>query len=240
MGYQTQIQAKFAGKVGEPIPEFNSECVARHITLIVNAMLTHHSHPAHPALVHFPIAFNLLAWSLDILYALTTTYVKPDFLTSRFGYPTTLLDITRLSYFLLCAGLITTVPTIMSGQKQLVGMISKNGGPWEKDEAGKQKKTMVPRIKVALSHAAMNWVVFAVNLYSWYVRRGTEATGWNEGKTPAPVNMIISMCLVPLLLVTSKTGATLVYNHGVGLHLGRKKWPETNNMTDARGQQANY
>ena len=116
-------------------------------------------------------------------------------------------------------------------------MISKNGGPWEKDEKGKQKSSMVPRIKVAISHAIMNDVIFAANLYSWWVRRGKEATGWNDGKTPTDLNLIISMVLLPCLLASSKAGATLVYNHGVGLHLGRKKWPETNNMTDARGAQ---
>jgi hypothetical protein len=181
-----------------------------------------------------------MAWSLDILYALTTTYIQPEFLTKRFGAPTTLLDITRGGYFMLCAGLIATVPTIMSGNIQLVGMIKKNGGPWEKDEAGKQKSTMVPRIKVAITHALVNDLIFLVNLFSWYVRRGKEATGWNEGKTPATVNIVISAVLLPMLFGTAKAGATLVYNHGVGLNLGRKKWGETNNMTDARGNQANY
>jgi uncharacterized membrane protein len=194
----------------------------------------------HPALVHFPIAFNILAWGLDIVYALTTTYVQPEFLTSRFGDAPTLLDITRLSYFLMCAALITTVPTIMSGNIQLVGMIKKNGGPWEKDAEGKQKSTMVPRIKMAITHALMNDFIFLVNLYSWWTRRGKEATNWNPGKTPTEMNMIISMALLPMLLASSKAGASLVYNHGVGLNLGRKKFPETNNMRDARGALASY
>ena len=150
--------------------------------------------------------------------------MKPDFLTSRFSAEATLLDISRLAYFLLCAGLISTVPAIMSGNKQLLGMISKNGGPWEKDEAGKQKDTMVPRIKVAITHAVVNDVVFLVNLYSWWVRRGTEATAWNPGKTPQHLNFVVACCLLPALLASSKAGATLVFNHGVGLHLGRKKF----------------
>ena len=150
--------------------------------------------------------------------------MKPDFLVSRFGAPTTLLDITRGSYFMLCAGLIATVPAIMSGNKQLVGMISKNGGPWEKDEAGKQKSNMVPRIKVAITHAIINDLVFLVNLYSWYVRRGTEADGWNPGKTPQFLNFVVACALIPTLMASSKAGATLVFNHGVGLHLGRKKF----------------
>lgn len=198
------------------------------------------SHPAHPIFVHFPIAFNFLAWGLDILYFLTTTYWQPEFLTSRFNYPTTLLDITRFSYFLLCAGLITTVPAIMSGNKQLVGMISKNGGPWEKDAAGKQKNNMVPRIKVAITHAIMNDLIFVVNIYSWWCRRGTEATGWNEGKTPSFLNFGVACALLPALIMSSKAGASLVFNHGVGLSLGRKKWAETNNQLDARGDPASY
>lgn len=209
MSFNTALQSKFSSKVGDPVPEFNSDF------------------PAHPALVHFPIAFNFLAWGLDILYALTTTYIKPDFLTSRFADPSTLLDITRGGYFMLCAGLIATVPAIMSGNKQLVGMISKNGGPWEKDAEGKQKSTMVPRIKVAITHALVNDVVFLVNLYSWYCRRSTEKSV-NVGNVPSEMNMIISMVLLPLLMGSAKAGGTLVYNHGVGLNLGRKSTKEIN------------
>ncbi|OAP60223.1 hypothetical protein AYL99_05225 [Fonsecaea erecta] len=205
MSYYTNLQGKFAHKVGEPVPEFNTEF------------------PAHPGLVHFPIAFNILAWGLDILYALTTVYVKPDFLTSRFGSASTLLDITRLSYFLLCAGLITTVPAIMSGNIQLVGMIKKNGGPWEKDAQGKQKSTMVPRIKACITHAVINDLVFVVNLYSWYLRKDKEGA-INLGKTPTQTNLMISMALLPALIASAKIGGTLVFNHGVGLNLGRKKF----------------
>jgi uncharacterized membrane protein len=173
--------------------------------------------------VHFPIAFNMMAWGLDLVYFFTTTYIKPDFLVRRFSAPTTLLEITRISYFLLCAGLISTVPAIMSGNIQLVGMIKKNGGPWEKDEAGKQKNTMVPRIKVAITHALLNDAIFLVNLYSWWVRRGTEENGWNPGKTPEFLQFVVACVLFPALTASSKAGAHLVFNHGVGLHLGRKK-----------------
>lgn len=191
------------------------------------SILTFSRTPVHPAIVHFPIAFNILAWSLDILYALTTTYVKPEFLTSRFGDASTLIDISRLGFFLLCAGLVTTVPAIMSGNIQLVGMIKKNGGPWEKDSTGKQKNTMVPRIKVAITHALVNDVIFLINLYSWYIRRSTE-TRVNPGNVPTQTNMLISAALLAPLLGTAKAGATLVYNHGVGLNLGRKSVKEIN------------
>lgn len=204
MAYATQLQSKFAHKVGEPVPEFNTD------------------HPIHPALVHFPIAFNTLAWGLDILYALTTTWVQPEFLTSRFSSPATILDISRLSYFLLCAGLITTVPTIMSGNIQLVGMIKKNGGPWEKDASGKAKDTMVPRIKATITHAVINDLVFVINLYSWYIRKDKEGYT-NVGHAPNQTNLIIAFVLLPMLMFSSKIGGTLTYNHGVGLNLGRKK-----------------
>lgn len=159
---------------------------------------------------------------MDILYALTTTWVKPEFLTSRFGSPSTLLDITRISYFLLCAGLITTVPAIMSGNIQLVGMIKKNGGPWEKDAEGKAKSTMVPRIKATITHAIVNDLVFVANIYSWYLRKD-KAGAVNLGKIPTETNMIISAVLLPFLLMAAKAGGTLTYNHGVGLNLGRKR-----------------
>jgi len=204
MGYNTQLQSKFAHKVGEPVPEFNSD------------------HPVHPALVHFPIAFSTLSWGLDLLYFATITF-KPEFLTSRFGDSATLLDITRISYFLLCAGLITTVPTIMSGNIQLVGMIKKNGGPWEKDAQGKAKSTMVPRIKATITHAIVNDLVFVVNLFSWYLRKD-KAGAVNVGKIPSNTNIILSAVLLPTLMFAAKIGGTLTYNHGVGLNLGRKKF----------------
>ncbi|KAJ9609605.1 hypothetical protein H2200_005933 [Cladophialophora chaetospira] len=204
MVYNTQLQSKFAHKVGEPVPEFNTD------------------HPAHPALVHFPIAFNTLAWALDILYYVTITF-KPEFLTSRFGGPAKLLDITRTSYFLLCVGLITTVPAIMSGNIQLVGMIKKNGGPWEKDATGKAKDTMVPRIKATITHAIINDLVFVAGLYSWYLRKDKEGAV-NLGKVPNNTNIIISAVLLPFLMTAAKIGGTLTYNHGVGLNLGRKKF----------------
>jgi hypothetical protein len=159
---------------------------------------------------------------LDLLYYATTTF-KPEFLTSRFGAPSVLLDMTRISYFLLCAGLITTVPAIMSGNIQLVGMIKKNGGPWEKDATGKQKSTMVPKIKATITHAIMNDLVFVANLYSWYIRRD-KVGAVNLGKVPFDMNIYISAALLPLLLFSAKIGGTLTYNHGVGLNLGRKKF----------------
>lgn len=111
----------------------------------------------------------------------------------------------------------------MSGNIQLVGMIKKNGGPWEKDAEGKQKSTMVPRIKVAITHALVNDLIFIVNLYSWYTRRSTDAK-INVGNVPSTLNITISAVLFPLLMATAKAGGTLVYNHGVGLKLGRKKY----------------
>ena len=169
--------------------------------------------------MHFPIAFLTLSWALDILYGLTTQVVKPAFLTTRFAHPNTLLDITRLGHFMLCAGLIMTIPTIMSGNVQLVGMIKKNGGPWAKDAEGKQTSTMVPKIKAAIVHALINDLVFVVGIYSWYQRRVVE----NVGNVPSGLNMTISAVLLPMMLFSASIGGSLTYNHGVGLSLGRKK-----------------
>lgn len=169
--------------------------------------------------MHFPIAFLTLSWGLDILYGLTTSILQPTFLTSRFAHPTTLLDITRLGHFMLCAGLLTTIPTIMSGNIQLVGMIKKNGGPWAKNAEGKPTSTMVPKIKATIVHALLNDLVFLVGVYQWYQRRAVE----NVGKVPSDGGMIMSATLLPLLFFSAAIGGSLTYNHGVGLSLGRKK-----------------
>lgn len=173
-------------------------------------------------MVHFPLAFFILAFGLDILYALTTTVLKPEYLTTRFSDPATLLDITRFSYFLLCAGLIAAIPTIATGNKQLVGLIKKNGGLYEKDAAGNTKNNMVPRIRVAITHALINDSVFILSLISWYYRRSTEERP-NPGTTPSELNMLLSVLALPLILAGGSSGAHLVFNHGVGLNLGRKK-----------------
>lgn len=111
----------------------------------------------------------------------------------------------------------------MSGNIQLVGMIKKNGGPWEKDAAtGKAKNTMVPRIKATITHAIMNDLVFVAGLYSWYIRKDKEGFT-NIGHVPSHTNLIISCVLLPMLMMSAKIGGTLTYNHGVGLNLGRKK-----------------
>ena len=111
----------------------------------------------------------------------------------------------------------------MSGNVQLVGMIKKNGGLWEKDAQGKPKDTMVPRIKATITHAIVNDLVFVVNLYSWYLRKD-KAGAVNAGKVPSNTNVLLSAILLPSLLSAAKIGGTLVYNHGVGLNLGRKKF----------------
>jgi hypothetical protein len=123
----------------------------------------------------------------------------------------------------MCAGLITTVPAIMSGNIQLVGMIKKNGGPWEKDAQGKAKNTMVPRIKATITHAITMDLIFVANLYSWYVRKDKKGA-INLGKIPTNTNVIISVILLPVLITAAKIGGTLVFNHGIGLNLGRKKF----------------
>lgn len=82
---------------------------------------------------------------------------------------------------------------------------------------------MVPRIKAGITHAILNDIVFVANLYSWYLRKDKDAAP-NPGKIPNQTNMLISAVLLPLLMIGAKIGGTLVYNHGVGLHLGRKKF----------------
>ena len=111
----------------------------------------------------------------------------------------------------------------MSGNIQLVGMIKKNGGPWEKDATGKAKDTMVPRIKATITHAVVNDLVFVIGLYSWYIRKDKEGA-INIGKIPSNTNIAISAVLLPFLMFAAKIGGTLTYNHGVGLNLGRKKF----------------
>lgn len=88
---------------------------------------------------------------------------------------------------------------------------------------------MVPRIKATIIHAWINFFVFALNLGNWYMRGrgGDEVVAVSKGSyasdipgAPSNVNVLVSALCLPILLVGSKMGGELVFNHGIGLTLG--------------------
>lgn len=165
--------------------------------------------PVHPMLVPFPIAFNLLTWSLDFLSFLsTTTYIKLSFFSTD-----TLIDISRLADLSSCIGLITSVPALATGNLEFYRLLKKE----QVTLFGKEKKPV--NIQVALIHGAVNNVVFIASLGSWIMRR-TVGTG--SSIQPPTASSLISLICVPFFLGAARLGWSLVHNLGVGLKFVRK------------------
>jgi len=158
--------------------------------------------------VHFPLAFLSLAWGLDILYAATTKLQLAPLVKS---VGTSLPDISRGAHYLQAIGLVTAVPAVLSGGQQLIKMKNSNQA-FEADG-----KTMRPKFKIALTHAALNDVAVLTAAYNWYTKRG------NVGLLPSDTNLLISVVLLPILLFSASLGGKLVFNYGVGINLAKPK-----------------
>lgn len=157
--------------------------------------------------MHWPIAFLSTAYALDAVYG-ATTYLRLPFLTNNLS--SSLGDISRGSHWLQIFGIITAIPSVMSGSQQLVQIV-KNGGLYEADG-----KTIRTKVKITLAHAAANDVVLFASIYNWYTRRSEKMLA------PDGLNIAISCIMLPLLLWSANLGGTLVYNYGTGLNIGSK------------------
>lgn len=179
--------------------------------------------PVHPAVVHFPIAFLFTAYTLDILHTYRTSL--PAFAQNALLGPN---DITRSSYYLLSLGLLTAIPAVVTGGRELVMMISKQG----MHEA--DGKTVRTKVKATIAHAVANDIVIAVSTYIWYSRRaqvkdtiagkipGTAAAAY----APSSAFVFAEFLTLGLLLMGANIGGTLTYNYGVGfssLSAGKKE-----------------
>jgi len=168
--------------------------------------------PIHPAAVHFPIAFLLLAYGLDIL-----SVAYPHLPASVTGYlPSSPSDFPKASYYLLSLGLITAVPAVITGGAEAIKMISKSG-LYEADG-----KTIRTKVKATVAHALSADLVIAGSAYIWSQRRAA-LTGTLAGKLdtaaayqPEQWMVIAEAVLVVLLSVAGNIGGNLTYTFGVG------------------------
>lgn len=173
----------------------------------------------HPAAVHFPIAFLALSFGLDILHQLQITNRLPSSISK--GLPLS-PDMTRMSYFLLSAGLITAIPAIVTGGREAIVLLSKQG---MKDTDG----TVRPKVKAMFAHAIFNDVVIAVSTYIWYQKRANAAHSV-AGKVGIPVGaaayqpenwMVYTEAPIMLLMfMAANIGGVLAYNFGIGFSAG--------------------
>ncbi|KAF2481304.1 hypothetical protein BDY17DRAFT_301060 [Neohortaea acidophila] len=176
--------------------------------------------PVHPATVHFPIAFLSLSFALDIIHELSPRL--PKNLASKLPIST---DLTRLSYFLLSAGLITLLPALVTGVREAVVLISKQG---IKEADG----TVRPKVKALIAHAVFNDIVAAVSAYVWYQKRsnaantvagklgvGSLATG-AAAYAPERWMVVAEAPILALLFMAANIGGVLAYNFGIGFSAG--------------------
>ncbi|KAF2168567.1 hypothetical protein M409DRAFT_21317 [Zasmidium cellare ATCC 36951] len=169
--------------------------------------------PVHPATVHFPISFLFLGFALDILNHVRTSL--PSTLSNNL---LSAAEMSKASYYLLSIGLISSIPAVVTGGREAVVMIAKQG-MWDSD--GKTT-TMKPKVKATIAHALMNDVVIAVSTYVWYSRRAAAnnslagKVGAASAYTPATWMVIAEVVVTVLMMMAANVGGVLTYNFGVG------------------------
>lgn len=118
-----------------------------------------------------------------------------------------------MSYYALCAGLLTSIPAVMSGGAQAFKMIQSQG-LYEQD-----KKTIKPKVKITLAHAAINDVVIAVSAYIWWIKRQGTIVTYQPDTWVVGASVLLGLALV----FTANLGGTLTYNYGVGMSIAKGK-----------------
>lgn len=171
--------------------------------------------PIHPATVHFPISFLFLSFTLDILHS--TRASLPTSLQNSLLGPH---DLTSAAHSLLSLGLLTAIPAVVTGGRELITMIQKQG-MYESDGV-----TVKTKVKATIAHAVAMDVLLAVSSWIWYSRRQVSEGGMDLEKsrnsddaavyTHSTSFIVAEFLTLGLLLLGANTGGTLTYNYGVG------------------------
>lgn len=168
--------------------------------------------PIHPATVHFPISFLFLSFTLDILHS--TRASLPTSLQNSLLGPH---DLTSAAHSLLSLGLLTAIPAVVTGGRELITMIQKQG-MYESDGV-----TVKTKVKATIAHAVAMDVLLAVSSWIWYSRRQvSEGMEMKESTDDSAVYahstsfVVAEFLTLGLLLLGANIGGTLTYNYGVG------------------------
>jgi len=187
--------------------------------------------PIHPSTVHFPIAFLALAFSFDIVYHLSDRL--PKAVTNQFP---PYADLTRFSFYLLSIGLFSTIPAVVTGVREAVVSVQKQG-LWEEGEKNKGETTFVVRekFKAMIAHAVIQDAVLIATATIWYQKRnaannslagkvgvGSFSTG---AAAYAPTNAMVigEAILLAMIAMGGNIGHVLAFNFGMGLSVGGGK-----------------
>jgi len=167
------------------------------------------SHPVHPATVHFPLAFLGLANILNLFYG-ATLYLPTTlpFIADKENIATLAI----LGYLSNVLGIVTSIPAVLTGFAELYAMVQANG-LYAKGENGsvKEPKTLVPKVKTALTHASLNDIVVVGAVYNWLMERNVPDF------KPAGHQVIMSAGALGLAFYAAYLGGDMVYKQGVGV-----------------------
>jgi len=171
-------------------------------------------HPIHPATVHFPLTFLTFGAGLDIIYGLATSPSTAKAVHALFDFNPHLTNLALFAHYLNILGLLTAVPSVLSGGQQLMLMIKNQDlvSKLEKSQnKGKTVSGMHPKMKLGFAHAAIMDVSIAGAAYNWWTKRQTV------GNAPDEVNVLVSAALLVGVLGAAYLGGSMVYDHGVGI-----------------------
>ncbi|KAF2403779.1 hypothetical protein EJ06DRAFT_579719 [Trichodelitschia bisporula] len=172
------------------------------------------SHPAHPATVHYPLAFFTASYGLDIVYGLATHPATKSLTNSVVNFAPHLLDAAKFSHYANVLGLLTAFPAIATGGAELLAMIRGQdlANKFKKsDDKTKTAAKMHPKMKMAFAHAVLNDAVFLVSAYNWWTRRSVPYY------IPGTANVWLSALAMGMLMASGYLGGQMVYRHGVGV-----------------------
>jgi uncharacterized membrane protein len=165
-------------------------------------------HPAHPAFVHFPIAFTAITGGLDALYYASKHRLTSNLVNSVFKSLDNAVQpraFPVLSYYSTIITILVTLPAVATGVTQLAPVIQRDGFSSKK-------------AKVGAVHALINDVALFATIYNWWTR--SQQTGF----TPSGMNVFVSAALaLPMTMYSAYLGGSLVYEYGMGFTRGNPK-----------------
>lgn len=150
----------------------------------------------------------------------------PNFISTSLPPPT---DITRASYYLISLGLIMAVPALVTGVREGLVAVNKQG-LFESDAKG--NSVMREKFKPMIAHVVINDVVLGLATYVWYQRRQAAKVtlagklGFGSASTAAAAYdpktwmvVVEAFCLLGLG-AAANAGGVLAYNFGMGMSIG--------------------
>ena len=154
------------------------------------------------------MALLTTAYGLDVLYPLL-----PLLPAALLSYLPAGPEVARISYYALSAGLISSLPAVVTGIANAAQSI-KTQGLYESDG-----KTLKAKSKVIIAHALSNDLIIAASAYMWWAKKQAYTLTY----APDTWMVLLSAVLGAGILFSANLGGTLVYNYGMGVRIGKSK-----------------